>query len=106
MSNLPKNPLWTTQFYILLRRDFQERIRSSKIIITSIIQTIIIAVLVGCIFLQIGNGQSSITLRTPALFSCALNQGIFGALILINSFPAERELSLRERASGTYYASA
>ena len=33
-------------------------------------------------------------------------QGIFGALIQINSFPSERLLSLRERAAGTYYASA
>ena len=31
---------------------------------------------------------------------------MFGALIQINSFPSERALSLRERAAGTYYASA
>ena len=35
-----------------------------------------------------------------------LFQGVFGALIQINSFPSERALSLRERAAGTYYASA
>ncbi len=33
-------------------------------------------------------------------------QGIFGALMVINSFPAERTLSLRERAAGSYYVSA
>lgn len=34
--------------------------------------------------------------------SCLLqiNQGIFGALGVINSFPSERVLTLRERASG------
>ncbi|CAF4717710.1 unnamed protein product, partial [Rotaria sp. Silwood2] len=31
---------------------------------------------------------------------------IFDALMVINSFPVERTLSLREQASGTYYASA
>jgi ATP-binding cassette subfamily G (WHITE) protein 2 len=36
----------------------------------------------------------------------SLLQGIFAALTLINSFPSERMLSLRERAAGTYYASA
>jgi hypothetical protein len=54
MAGLPKNPVWITQVLILLQRNFQEQIRSSKIIITSLIQTIIIAVLIGCAFLQIG----------------------------------------------------
>ena len=104
--DLPKNPMWITQFFILLRRNFQEQIRSSKIIITSLIQTIIIAVLIGCVFLQIGNGQASVVRRSPVIFFCAINQGIFGALMVINSFPMERALSLRERASGTYFATA
>ncbi|CAN0065738.1 unnamed protein product, partial [Phaeothamnion confervicola] len=33
-------------------------------------------------------------------------QGVFGALSVINNFPGERMLALRERAAGTYYASA
>jgi ATP-binding cassette subfamily G (WHITE) protein 2 len=40
------------------------------------------------------------------LFFCVINQGIFAALVVINSFPSERLLVLRERAAGTYYASA
>ena len=106
MANLPKNPLWVTQFFILLRRNFQEQLRSSQVIITSIIQTIIIAVLIGCAFLEIGTTQSSVVRRSPVIFFCAINQGIFGALMVINSFPVERALSLRERASGTYFDSA
>jgi hypothetical protein len=106
MANLPQNPIWLKQTVILLRRNFQEQIHSSRVIITSIIQTIIMAVLVGCVFLQIGTTQSSTLRRSAALFFCAINQGIFGALMVINSFPAERALSLRERASGTYCASA
>ncbi|CAF1334690.1 unnamed protein product, partial [Rotaria sordida] len=85
MADLPKNPLWITQFFILLRRNFQEQFRSSKIILTSLIQTIIIAVLIGCVFLQIGNGQSSTVRRSPVIFFCAINQGVFGALMVINS---------------------
>jgi ATP-binding cassette subfamily G (WHITE) protein 2 len=106
MADLPKNPIWLNQFFVLLRRNFQEQIRTSQVIITSLIQTIIIAVLIGCAFLQIGTGQSSTLRRSPVLFFCAINQGIFGALMVINSFPVERALSLRERASGTYFASA
>lgn len=73
---------------------------------TSIIQTIIIAFLFAIVFIRIGNDQSSITRRTPALFFTVINQGIFGTIMVINSFPIERELTLRERAAGTYCASA
>lgn len=106
MANLPRNPTWFKQVFILLRRNFQEHRRESQVIITSIIQTIIIAVLIGTVFLQIGNTQKSTVRRQPVLFFCVVNQGIFGALMVINSFPAERALTLRERASGTYLASA
>ncbi len=51
-------------------------------------------------FLQIGTGQSSTTRCQPVLFFCAINQGVFAALVTINMFPAERVLSLRERAAG------
>lgn len=106
MQNLPLNPTWFTQVRILLGRTFQEQFRQKSILVTSIIQTIIIAVLIGLVYLKIGTGQPSTVHREPALFFCAVNQGMFGALMVINSFPVERTLTLRERASGTYYASA
>jgi ATP-binding cassette subfamily G (WHITE) protein 2 len=63
-------------------------------------------ILIGTVFLRIGNTQRSIVRREPVLFFCCINQGVFGALTVINSFPVERTLTLRERASGTYFASA
>ena len=50
--------------------------------------------------------QKSYVRRQPALFFFCINQGTFAGLQLINSFPAERALMLRERAAGSYYASA
>lgn len=105
MANLPPNPTWAKQVQILFGRTMQEQFRQSQIFITSMIQTVIISILIGTVFLLIGNKQSSVVRREPALFFCAVNQGIFGALMVINSFPVERALSLRERASGTYFAS-
>ena len=105
MANLPSNPSWIKQVQILFGRTMQEQFRQSQIFITSMIQTVIISILIGTVFLRIGNTQSSVVRREPALFFCAVNQGIFGALMVINSFPVERALSLRERASGTYFAS-
>ncbi len=106
MNNLPLNPTLFTQVKILLCRTFQERFRQSRIIIASLIQIIIMSVLIGAIFLKIDNTQKSLVLREAVLFFCCINQCVFGGLIVINSFPVERTLRLRERASDTYFASA
>jgi hypothetical protein len=97
---------WINQFSILVRRGIREQVRRKGLLFTQLCQSIIMAVLIGCAFLNIGTGQLSLTKRQPVLFFCVINQGIFGAMQVINSFPAERILSLRERASGTYHASA
>ena len=171
---------WWGQFAILFRRTLKEQWRKRGMLMTQLVQSIIIAILIGTVFLQIGTSQTSTTRRQPVLFFCAVNQvgavggsrqvsvspkhasslspldsappvsstmpvdrcklavlplsfyvvcshsdqqlpqrqraslsplsllfqGVFGALIQINSFPSERALSLRERAAGTYYASA
>lgn len=97
---------WIDQFRVLLKRSVKDTMRNRKMWLSQIIQTIIIAVLIGTVFLQIGRGQPSATRRQPVLFFCVVNQGVFGALIVINTFPSERKIVLRERAAGTYYSSA
>jgi hypothetical protein len=106
MNTTTLNPTWIKQVHILLQRNFQEQFRQSKIILISLIQTILMAILIGTVFLRIGLTQASNLRREPVIFFCAVNQGVFGALMVINSFPVERALTLRERASGTYFASA
>jgi ATP-binding cassette subfamily G (WHITE) protein 2 len=97
---------WTKQFVILCRRSIKETIRNRTVMLAQVLQNVIMAVLLGTVFLQIGNGQSSATRRQPVLFFCVVNQGMFGAITIINSFPSERKIVLRERAAGSYYASA
>ncbi|KAJ3095315.1 hypothetical protein HDU97_007044 [Phlyctochytrium planicorne] len=101
-----RKPSWYRQFNVLLRRCFKEQFRGIGVILTLLAQSILMGVLIGTAFLQIGNTQSSIVRRQPVLFFCVINQGIFGALTMINSFPSERLLVLRERAAGTYRVSA
>ncbi len=50
-----------------------------------LLQNIIMAVLIGTAYLQIGDDQASQVKRQPALFFVCVNQGVFGGLILINS---------------------
>eukprot|EP01113_Clastostelium_recurvatum_P040178 TRINITY_DN6221_c1_g2_i1.p1 TRINITY_DN6221_c1_g2~~TRINITY_DN6221_c1_g2_i1.p1 ORF type:complete len:672 (-),score=98.76 TRINITY_DN6221_c1_g2_i1:16-2031(-) len=101
----PRTP-WHRQFRVLLRRSFQENLRNRGVLIAQVVQNIIMAVLIGTVFLQIGTDQTSTTRRQPVLFFCVINQGVFGALIVINSFPTERKIILRERAAGSYFVSA
>ena len=106
MANFQVNPTWHKQVRILFRRNLREQSRKLHLIGTSIVQTIIMGILIGTAFLKIGQNQRSTVRREPVLFFCVINQGVFGALTVINSFPVERTLTLRERASGTYFASA
>ena len=106
MKDLPANASWLKQVSVLFRRNVREQIRIFEVFITSLIQTIIIAFLFAIVFMHIGTDQSSVARRNPALFFCVINQGVFGSIMVINSFPIERELALRERAAGTYCSSA
>ncbi|GFH27980.1 ABC transporter domain-containing protein, partial [Haematococcus lacustris] len=97
---------WSTQFATLFRRTMKEQWRKKGMLMTQMVQSVVIAILIGTVFLKIGDTQTSTVRRQPVLFFCCINQGMFGAMTIINSFPSERMLSLRERAAGTYYVSA
>jgi ABC-type multidrug transport system ATPase subunit len=97
---------WCLQFWILMRRNMKEYARKYRMVLTQILSTIVMAVIIGTVFLQIGHDQTSVPKRSASLFFCCINQGIFVALQSVNSFPAERQLSLRERKAGTYNISA
>lgn len=86
---------WRKQYYILFLRSFQESWRRKDILLTTVFTSLIISILIGLVFLNIGNDQKSVNKRQAVLFFCVINQGIFGALQVINSFPHERALILR-----------
>jgi ATP-binding cassette subfamily G (WHITE) protein 2 len=97
---------WWRQFSILFQRSAKLNFRNKMLLIIQLTQTIIMGLLVGGVFFQLPNTQASITNRRAALFFCTINQGIFGALMTINIFPAERMVIMRERLAGMYPASA
>jgi ATP-binding cassette, subfamily G (WHITE), member 2 len=107
MAGLQLNPSWDKQVRVLFHRNLREQSRKLHLLGTSILQTIVMAILIGTVFLRLSYDEvSAVKRRESVLFFCAINQGVFGALTVINSFPVERTLTLRERASGTYFASA
>lgn len=97
---------WYKQFEILFRRSMKEQWRKRNLLWVLYGQSVVIAILIGTVFLQIGTFQDSIRRRNALLFFCCINQGTFAALMTVNSFSTERILVLRERAAGTYFVSA
>lgn len=97
---------WLRQFWVLFVRASKLTLRDRFLLVTQIIQTILMSLLVGGVFFQVPNDVSSASFKRAALFFCAVNQGIFGALMTINNFPAERKVIVRERLAGMYPCSA
>jgi hypothetical protein len=51
------------------------------VVLTQLVQAVVIAVLIGSVFLHIGTTQASVVRRQPVLFFCVINQGVFAALV-------------------------
>lgn len=100
-------PTWLRQFLVLFQRNFQENLRNYPIFLLNLAATSLIAIFAGeSVWQNIGTNKLSVGKRMNALFFCVIHQGIVASLQGIHSFPMERNLMLRERASGSYYISA
>ena len=97
---------WFRKYSVLLGRSMKLESRSLFLIGVQLVQTIIMGVLIGTVFLFLPLTQANITNRRASIFFCAINQGYFGALLMVNVLPAERLVIMRERLSGWYPASA
>jgi ABC-type multidrug transport system ATPase subunit len=98
---------WIRQFAVLFQRSFQQYYRKPQLIMMNLVITLVLATFVSQgIWNEIGTTQLSIPTRVPSLFFACVTQGIVASLQNVNSFPGERALVLRERASGMYGISA
>lgn len=97
---------WLRQFWVLFLRASKLTLRDRFLLVTQVIQTILMSLLVGGVFFQVPSNVESTGFKRAALFFCTVNQGIFGALMTINNFPAERKVIVRERLAGMYPCSA
>jgi hypothetical protein len=63
----------------------QNVMRARMVLFAQLVQTIIFGILIGTVFLDIGRTQAGQKKRLSVLFFICINQGVFSALILINS---------------------
>ncbi len=98
---------WWTQTRELLGRSWKQEKRNHTVLGIRAASSIIFGVLLGLVFLQAADGsQRSIQNIIGVLFFIVLFQFFQGMMGVLNTFPLEREIVLRERASKSYRASA
>jgi ATP-binding cassette subfamily G (WHITE) protein 2 len=105
-TTAPKRPSWWKQFALLFVRSLKLSYRDKTVVLIQLAQTIIMSLLIGGLYYQLPNTQANISVRRACLFFCVINQGVFGAMMTINVFPAERLIIARERMAGMYPVSA
>eukprot|EP00551_Chaetoceros_affinis_P008197 CAMPEP_0203663000 /NCGR_PEP_ID=MMETSP0090-20130426/768_1 /ASSEMBLY_ACC=CAM_ASM_001088 /TAXON_ID=426623 /ORGANISM="Chaetoceros affinis, Strain CCMP159" /LENGTH=771 /DNA_ID=CAMNT_0050525859 /DNA_START=135 /DNA_END=2450 /DNA_ORIENTATION=- len=99
------NTTWTTQFYILLHRSLKN---SSAAIWRPInfFKAIALAVLTGLLWFQVPHDETHLFDRQSFIFFCITYWVFDGTFTAIFTFPTERSMIFKERASGSYYLSA
>jgi len=90
------------QTSILTWRACLSTIRDPMATKAKVIQTLVLALLVGLLYLRVGDDQASIQDREGALFFIVVNQAMASIMGTIVTFPAERQVFIREHVTGAY----
>jgi ABC-type multidrug transport system permease subunit len=93
---------FSTQFSILAARASKNALRNKLIVKAKLGQTLFLGILVGLIFLQLGDDQRSIQNRNGSLFFLAVNSLFGPAISVLSVFAKEKDVFLREHLGGYY----
>ncbi|CEL98098.1 unnamed protein product [Vitrella brassicaformis CCMP3155] len=97
---------WPMQFMVLLNREMKMTSRDPVLTVARLGQTLILGLLVGLIFYQLGDGQRSVQDKNGGIFFIVTNQSIMGIFGVLQVFPMERPIAMREHESGSYSTTA
>jgi len=93
---------WGTQFQQLYKRTGIMYKRDPVLGRVRMIQSVIVSLLVGLIYLRLGNTQTDVQNKMGAAFFLVINQCFSGMLGVLQVFPLEKPIFYREYQSGTY----
>ncbi|KAL8617477.1 hypothetical protein ACOMHN_048115, partial [Nucella lapillus] len=93
---------WVQQFRVVLWRGWVSLFRNVFLFRVRLIQNVIFSILLGLIFLQQDYDQRGVMNINGALFVLILNMSTSSATSVVNSFPQELWVFLREYGSGIY----
>ncbi|CAJ1447718.1 unnamed protein product, partial [Effrenium voratum] len=94
------------QLATLLHRELVNVKRNKMLTVVRSMQTIAASFLIGLIFLQLDNNLAGIQTRFFSSFLLVFSQVMFSLLGVINTFPAERAVFLRETQDKLYHPAA
>jgi ABC-type multidrug transport system permease subunit len=96
---------WRNQLAVLFKRSFFHKLRDPLAVATQFLNAVLLPIVIGSIYWQIGLDQRSVNDRVAALSFLVLCQ-TFMALDTIVIWPTERAVYLRDQAAGMYSSSA
>lgn len=88
------------QLRVLTNRALTSNRRDPILLYARALQTLVIAVMYGSMFLNLGDTFSDAKSKVSALFFVLTNQGLVGAAGVCSTFPTEKVVISRERESG------
>merc|ERR1712178_408053 len=92
---------WLNQYYILTWKTLMVRIREPISMMTWAFNCTFVPALIGLIYWNLGNGQTSINDRMRCFSLIVLLQA-FMCFDVVLQFPKERKIYLREQIGGMY----
>ncbi|KAI8855242.1 ABC-2 type transporter-domain-containing protein [Chytridium lagenaria] len=97
---------WGTQFSTLLGRNLKETFRDVGTLGATLGQGLVLCIVIGLLFFRLDRSQAGIQNRLGALFFIVVNQTFGVVMPNLAVLPLQRPIIVRERAAGTYAASA
>mmetsp|Transcript_5256 Transcript_5256/g.10657 ORF Transcript_5256/g.10657 Transcript_5256/m.10657 type:complete len:337 (+) Transcript_5256:1226-2236(+) len=99
------NISWFMQFRVLFHRSLKNS-RSSIFTTINFVKSVLIALVVGCVWFQMEYTEKTVSNRSSYFFF-TMTYWVFDAMFAaLMSFPSERDVIFKERASGSYQLSA
>lgn len=93
------------EFWILLDRNIKVQRRDKVTVIITILQSAVIALLIGFTFFRLSLNQNGIQARVGVLFFIVINICFVTIQPIISLIPLERRIIVRERYASTYRTS-
>ncbi|KAH6563261.1 hypothetical protein BASA62_008687 [Batrachochytrium salamandrivorans] len=97
---------WLVELRTLLQRNVKNEMRSIPRLLATLIQSTSIMLLLGFVFYKSGNDYMGIQNKVGVLYFMCINLTFSIVMPTLTLFPLERTIIARERAAGTYSASA
>ncbi|CAE7280654.1 W [Symbiodinium sp. CCMP2592] len=102
----PKRAGICGQVAVLFKRELVNVKRNKALTVVRAVQSVASALLIGLIFLQLERNMSSLSPRLFSSFLLVFAQFLFALLGVVNAFPAERAVFLRETQDKLYHPAA